>query len=125
MSDSVDPVDTMSGISAELDGPLGRIMGGMTAESVFGVERTEHQLVITAAAFERAGGFGFGGSSGGDGTETGVGGGGGGGGGSAVVRPVAVIEVRPEGVRVQPVLDFTKIGITVAMAAIAAWRAIR
>ncbi len=44
------------------------------------------------------------------------GGGGGGGGGSALGRPVAVVVVTPRGVRVEPVIDFTK----VALAAITA-----
>jgi uncharacterized spore protein YtfJ len=38
-------------------------------------------------------------------------GGGGGGGGSATARPVAVIQVGPEGVRVEPVVDVTKISL--------------
>ena len=39
-------------------------------------------------------------------------GGGGGGGGGAMARPVAVIVVGPDGVRVKPVLDITKLGLT-------------
>lgn len=38
-------------------------------------------------------------------------GGGGGGGGSAAGRPVAVIEIGPSGVRVEPIVDPTKIAI--------------
>jgi uncharacterized spore protein YtfJ len=39
-------------------------------------------------------------------------GGGGGGGGGAMARPVAVIVLGPDGVRVQPVLDMTKLALT-------------
>ena len=39
------------------------------------------------------------------------GGGGGGGGGLAVGRPVAVISIGPRGVRVEPVMDITKIAL--------------
>ena len=83
-------------------------------------------LVITAASWERAGGFGFGTGEGND-PETGErgGGGGGGGGGSSQGRPVAVIKVTPGGVEVRPVIDFTKIGVTVLLSLIAVWRALR
>jgi uncharacterized spore protein YtfJ len=42
--------------------------------------------------------------------------GGGGGGGQAAGRPVAVITIDPDGVRVQPVLDRTKIAVTALLA---------
>jgi len=45
-----------------------------------------------------------------EGEGTGMGGGGGGG-GASLARPVAVISVGPEGVRVEPVVDPTKIAI--------------
>jgi uncharacterized spore protein YtfJ len=38
-------------------------------------------------------------------------GGGGGGGGSAMARPVAVVQVGPQGIRVEPVIDVTKISL--------------
>lgn len=44
-------------------------------------------------------------------------GGAGGGGGTSQARPVAIIVASPEGVRVEPVFDFTKIGL----AMITAW----
>lgn len=72
-------------------------------------------LMFTASAWERAGGFGFGS---GYGTAEGEpsGGSGGGGGGASQGRPVAVIRVSPDGIQVKPVLDFTKIGVTVVLA---------
>jgi len=44
------------------------------------------------------------------------GGGGGGGGGYSSGRPVAVISIGPDGVRVEPVLDRTKLGIALITA---------
>jgi hypothetical protein len=36
---------------------------------------------------------------------------------------VAIIEAGPTGVRVKPVIDFTRIGITVVAAILTVWRA--
>jgi hypothetical protein len=38
---------------------------------------------------------------------------------------VAVIEAGPDGVRIRPVIDFTRVGLTVIAAALAIWRAAR
>jgi uncharacterized spore protein YtfJ len=82
-------------------------------------------VVITAAAWERGGGFGLGAGRGDDPDGgTGSGGGGGGGGGSQG-RPVAVIRVGPGGIEVQPVIDFTKIGVTILLSGLGVWRALR
>ena len=80
-------------------------------------------LVVTASAWERAGGFGFGEGSdtSGDGGE----GQGGGGGGYSQGRPVAVIRLSSMGVEVKPVIDFTKVGVTVLLALVGVWRALR
>ena len=75
------------------------------------------RVVIPAATIERYGGFGYGG----DVHDNGGGGGGGAGGG----RPVAVIEAGVDGVRVRPVLDFTKIGLTLVAAGLTVWKAAR
>lgn len=82
-------------------------------------------VVIMAAAWERAGGFGFG-SGYGEAPESGEqgGGGGGGGGGASQGRPVAVITITSDGVDVQPVIDFTKIGITLLLSLVGVWRAL-
>jgi len=84
-------------------------------------------LVVTAMAWERAGGFGFGGGEGSvEGDEEGFGaGGGGGGGGVSQGRPVAVIRATPSGLEVKPVIDFTKIGVTLLLGAVGVWRALR
>lgn len=78
--------------------------------------------VITASEVIGGLGYGYGGGGGfapenADGTlredaPNGGFGGGGGGGGSVVGRPVAVISIGPDGVRVEPVFDTTKIIIT-------------
>lgn len=78
------------------------------------------RVIIPAATIAYGGGFGFG--SGGDEIDHG---GGGGGGGWNDGRPVAVIEAGPEGVRIRPVIDFTRVGLTVLAAALAIWRAAR
>ena len=52
-------------------------------------------------------------------------GGGGGGGGGSVGRPVAVIRIGAHGIEVKPVLDLTKLGMTLLVSALAAWRGFR
>jgi uncharacterized spore protein YtfJ len=96
-------------------------------DAVFGKPVTQGEYTaITARELTIGLGFGFGGGGGrgpngpageevGE-TETlpgaGAGfGGGGGGGGSSAGRPVAVIEIGPAGVRVEPIVDPTKIAI--------------
>jgi uncharacterized spore protein YtfJ len=103
---------------------VNKIVGGLAADTVFGKpEQVGDRVVITAAAVHRGGGFGFGSGSGTEpGEEGGGSGAGGGGGGATEGRPVAVIEVGPEGVRVRPVLDFTRIGITAITALLAVAR---
>jgi uncharacterized spore protein YtfJ len=78
-------------------------------------------VVITAAAWERVGGFGFGGGS----DDHDNGGGGAGGGGVSQGRPVAIIRLSPTGTEVTALPDVTKIAVTVVMAAVGVWRALR
>jgi uncharacterized spore protein YtfJ len=73
-------------------------------------------VVIPAAAIAYGGGFGFG-------TDRVSNGGGGGGWNDG--RPVAVVEAGPVGVHVRPVVDVTKIGLTLVAAALTIWRATR
>jgi uncharacterized spore protein YtfJ len=61
-------------------------------------------------------GYGSGKSNAEDGEDIGIGGGGGGG-GRVLSRPVAVVIASPEGVRVEPVVDITKIGLAALTAA--------
>lgn len=125
---------------------LQRILSAADSSKVFGQPvSSEGYTVIPAAEVASGGGFGSGMGFGsprrrrgeaagefsdastggsGEGSQTpgpameGAGGGGGGGGG-AMARPVAVIVMGPDGVRVKPVLDVTKLALT-ALGAIAA-----
>ncbi len=65
--------------------------------------------VITASEVISSGGFGIGADAQGQG--------GGGGGGFSMSRPVATIVIGPEGVKIRPVVDVSKL----AVAAITAW----
>ena len=119
MNDFTGRADDVSSKAVEA---LAAILGDATPRTVFSEPVTlGDDLVITAAAWERGGGFGFGG--GGDNEEGG--GYGSGGGGGAQGRPVAVIRVGPDGIEVEPVIDITKFGITVLVAALGVWKALR
>lgn len=103
---------------------LEKLLDVAQPEAVYGEPITAgDRTVITASEAWAAMGFGFGVGAGpqtemaqrqqqgGEAQpEEGVGGGGGGGGGSGA-RPVAVINISPEGVRIDPVLDMSKLGL--------------
>jgi uncharacterized spore protein YtfJ len=82
--------------------------------------RVGETVVIPAATIQFGGGFGFG-----FGMQQDNNGAGGGGGGWNDGRPVAVIEAGPGGVRVRPVVDVTRVGLTLVAAALTVWRATR
>jgi uncharacterized spore protein YtfJ len=104
-------------IQERLTSGLDKIMS-VSADRVFREPvRVGETVVIPAAAIMFGGGFGFGGDN--------LNNGGGGGGGWNDGRPVAVIEAGPAGVRVRPVLDITRIGLTLVAAALTVWRATR
>lgn len=89
---------------------LDRLMEMSNVEAVYGKPvKSGTTLIIPTAEIVSMMGFGVG--SGSDGEE--AGGSGGGGGGMNVSRPVAIVIASPEGVRVEPVVDVTKIGIAV------------
>ncbi len=78
-------------------------------------EAVEHEgtLIIPAAEVVAGMAFGAGYGSGGPVDENGnASGGGGGGGGKTFARPVAIIIADRDGVRVEPVMDPTKIALT-------------
>ena len=82
-------------------------------EAVYGAPMREGEtIVIPAAEVLSMAGFGLGSGGGTQGTgeneNTGRGGGGGGG-GRILSRPVAAIVISPAGVRVEPIVDVTKI----------------
>lgn len=119
--------DEMKDLGDQIGSNLDRIFGEASTATVFSEpERVGDDLVILAAAWERAGGFGFGSGSGTDEESGDQGeGSGGGGGGMSQGRPVAVIRIGESGLKVEPVIDFTKVGVTVFLAAIGVWRALR
>jgi uncharacterized spore protein YtfJ len=86
-------------------------------------------LMIPAAEVFAVAGFGIGAGSGSGPDEAGRprsgGGGGGGGGGRTLARGVAVIVSTPEGVRVEPIVDVTKIALAALTAAGFVWAAWR
>ena len=106
----------------QITGSLRSLFGDAKPETIFSEpESVGNTIVFTASAWERAGGFGFGRGEGPEGEGEG---GGGGGGGSSQGRPVAVIQAGPGGVKVEPVIDLTKIGVTFLFAA-AGWLTMR
>jgi uncharacterized spore protein YtfJ len=70
-------------------------------------------LIIPAAEVLVGMGFGMGYGGGNEAGQSVGGGGGGGGGGRTFARPVATIIASPDGVRVEPVVDVTKIALAV------------
>lgn len=114
---SVGSVTDEERIRATMSSGLDRLMS-VSADRVFAEPvRIGDRVVIPAASIEFSGGFGFGGDTNSNG--------GGGGGGHQAGRPVAIIEAGPEGVRVKPVIDFTRVGLTLVAAALTVWRATR
>ena len=99
---------------------IGKLFDVTRPDAVYGQPITvgEH-TIITASEYMAGMGVGYGSGGGnapgenedGDGDATGFGGGGGGG-GTSMARPVATIIIGPSGVRVEPVVDATKIAIT-------------
>jgi uncharacterized spore protein YtfJ len=103
---------------------LEKIYAAASPELVFSspVEANGY-TVITASEVMAGGGFGMGSGSAPtsvDGAAGEAGGSGGGGGGGSASRPVAVIVIGPDGVRVKPVVDATKLGLAV----LTAWAAV-
>jgi len=116
--------DNDEGIVGDLHEPLRSVFGEAGPSTIFSKpEKLGDSIVITASAWERAGGFGFGSGYGSDEEESG-GGGGGGGGGTSQGRPVAIIRATASDIQVTPVIDFTKIGVTVLLA-LAGWVGLR
>ena len=109
-------------------GILERLFSAAHTSAVYGQPIQQGQYtVITASEIAAGGGFGFGrgvGPSTSGAAATGetpkpVGGSGGGGGGGSTARPVATIIIGPDGVKVEPVVDVTKI----VLAALTTWAA--
>ncbi len=97
---------------AHVEHTFDRFLAVARVDRVFGEPiRQGDTTVLPVAELMTAMGFGIGSGGGTDGGERQGGGGGGGGGGTALARPVAVVVASPQGVRVEPVIDFTKIAL--------------
>jgi uncharacterized spore protein YtfJ len=97
---------------------LDKFLTAANVEAVYGppVSQDENMVIPAAEVLSVLGfGIGLGGGQGSSEAETrGSGGGGGGGGGGRVLaRPVAAIILSPRGVRVEPIVDVTKIALAV------------
>jgi len=117
---------------AQIEHTLDRFLAVADVGKVFSEPIREGETTIIPAAEVMTGmgfGHGFGRGSDAQGEEEHRGGGGGGGGGgSAWARPVAVVVATPQGVRVEPVIDFTKVALAAVTAGgfmLATWLGMR
>jgi uncharacterized spore protein YtfJ len=99
---------------------MDKFLSAASVNAVYGKPiQSGEALIIPTAEVLSGMGFGFGTGVGnnagkdeaGKPVESSGGGGGGGGGGRVLSRPVAVIIASPEGVRVEPVVDVTKVAL--------------
>jgi hypothetical protein len=91
------------------ESPLDRLIDA-SADRVYAEPvRVADRVVIPAASIDYASAYGFAGTDPNAGRKAG--------------RRVAIIEAGPDGVRVRPVVDLARVGLTVAAAAFAIWRA--
>lgn len=114
----IETEDSSTAVQAVTD-IMDRLLETAGVEKVFGPPLRKGEFTVIPAAEILAGvgfGVGFGGGTGvNDENEEVVGegsGGGGGGGGRTFARPVAVIVIGPDDVRVEPIIDRTKIALT-------------
>jgi uncharacterized spore protein YtfJ len=118
----------LEGLFDQMSSMSEKVYAAAKPGAVFGEPIRRGDLtVVMATEVVSGGGFGFGAGGGRDGkvegASTGTGAGGGGGGG-ARGRPVAVIEIRDDGVTIKPIVDTTKLvlaGITASIGMAAMW----
>jgi uncharacterized spore protein YtfJ len=111
----VDKAETAVAIDA-VQGTIEKFLESATIDVVYGkpIKNGDTLIIPTAEVLT---GLGFGVAYGNaqrsetSGPDRGGSGGGGGGGGRVLSRPVAVVIASPEGVRVEPIVDVTKVGI--------------
>ena len=113
VSKLLDPTLALNTVQTTLD----KFLSAANVEAVYGppIEQGEN-VVIPAAEVLSIVGFGLGlggGSQNATEPENTGSGGGGGGGGRVLARPVAAIIMSPTGVRVEPIVDVTKIVLAV------------
>ncbi len=107
-------------------GVMEALIAAADVSKVFGAPiRHGETLLLPAAEILAVAGFGMGSGAGvrpdASGAPRRGAGGGGGGGGSALARSVAVVVASPEGVRVRPVVDYSKIALAALTAAGFVW----
>ncbi len=91
---------------------IGRLFDVARTDAVYGEPLMRGDATVIVASELTVGmGVGFGGGEGGESDGERGSGGGGGGGGYALGRPVAVVTIDAQGVRVTPVFDLTKVAI--------------
>ncbi len=123
MKESVQPPpnDPAAPALDRVAGVLDRLFAAADVRKAYGEPLRRGDLTLVPAAEVIAiAGFGMGSGSGARSSAAGAPrgqGGGGGGGGRTLARSVAVVVVSPEGVRVQPVVDVTKIALAALTAA--------
>ena len=110
---SFDPNLALNTMQTTLD----RFLSAASVEAVYGPPTSQNEnTVIPTAEVLSIVGFGLGSGGGPQGiveNENRGSGGGGGGGGRVLARPVAAIVISPSGVRVEPIVDVTKIVLAV------------
>jgi len=108
-----DPNQAVNTMQTTLD----KFLNAASVEAVYGpsVSQGENMVIPAAEVLSIVGfGLGSGGGSQGDAEDENEGSGsGGGGGGRVLARPVAAIVLSPAGVRVEPIVDVTKIVLAV------------
>jgi len=123
MSDEIVPNGQSVAALELMQNTMDEFLATADVHAVYG-EPIEHGDTLIIPTAEVLCGMGFGvGSGSGSGTDSGKddeagspasgsgSGGGGGGGGRVLTRPVAVVVASPEGVRVEPVIDITKVAL--------------
>jgi uncharacterized spore protein YtfJ len=109
----LDPNLALDTVQATMD----KFLSAANVEAVYGPPVSQGEtIIVPAAEVLSIAGFGLGSGSGSQGSadpEKKGSGGGGGGGGRVLARPVAAIVISPTGVRIEPIVDVTKIALAV------------
>jgi uncharacterized spore protein YtfJ len=114
-SQTTKPLEVNSRLINTTQTTMDKFLSAANIEAVYAPPiREGENTVIPAAEVLSIAGFGLGsggGSQGASENEDTGGGAGGGGGGRVLSRPVAAIVISPKGVRVEPIVDVTKIAL--------------
>ncbi len=95
-----------------VNGTMSQFLAAANVDAVYGEPLHEGNMtVVPCAEILSVAGFGIGQGTGGQAGQAPQTGSGGGGGGRVLSRPVAVVEITPDGVNVKPIVDVTKLAI--------------